>query len=620
MKKYIDQHCKGVLLTLILFLLFNEAYNQNQDGSPLTPLTKWASPFLVTQKSTLSESSEGLFLLGGSTTDSPLAKFHIIGSSFEIPSFKVDDPIGGFFSSNVEINTRKNSQSFAIWQNSSSDAILNFFSNKIIIGDGLLSSTELLNVNGLGFFKNKVQIGDGDYSGANLLSVNGKASVALGFYLGDEVLDNNLPRPRKTFQCGGTLDIKVVPSMSSNITDYTVMTLDFDPDKQVHVKGRLTTETFMITEGAGLQKVMISDAQGNGYWTDLSPYLDRDWKRDHVTGQDIYNNSRNVGINVECPVDRFQVNMGHEKLGIGSSSGASLGWGTSYIGFNAARGQTGWIINSDNSDTPHNGGSVIYGNMFGDILLSTIPSTDPAPGSQELNDATILGNVKMKLTAAGRLGLGTHSPIASIDVYNSGENMINLTTTTSDPVGFKASNTNNSFALLMNRDGIGQLTENQDPILTFKNGRIAIGDIDVSTITSPNQLFVERGITTADINATGTVMIGDITHLPSTPEHKLYVENGITTEEVKVKLQSDGEWSDYVFNKDYNLMSLDDLQKFINEHRHLPEIPDAAQVQKDGIELGQMNALLLKKIEELTLYVMELKQEINKIKTISSDQ
>jgi len=166
----------------------------------------------------------------------------------------------------------------------------------------------------------------------------------------------------------------------------------------------------------------------------------------------------------------------------------------------------------------------------------------------------------------------------------------------------------------MNSDGIGQLNENQAPILTFKNGRIAIGNIDVSTLTSPNQLFVERGITTTDLNATGTVMIGDITNLPSTPEHKLYVENGITTEEVKVKLQSGNEWSDYVFKTDYRLLSLDELQKFITEHGHLPEIPDAAQVQKDGIELGQMNALLLKKIEELTLYVLELKEEISTLK------
>ena len=611
MKKFIDQYCKGASLVLILIFGFNLAYCQNQDGQGSTPLTKWIPAFGDPQKSTLYEGGNGMFVVGQCID--PLAKFHIIGNSFVTPALKVDNSYGANEWNTVEISTVKSGQNFGIFQNSSvTFSLINYLSDKLVIGGEATVGTELLNVNGSAFFTNKVQIGDGGSAGTDLLNVNGKASVALGFYLGDEVLDNNLPRPRKTFQCGGTLDIKIVPSTSSSLTDYTVMTIDYDPDKQVHVKGRLSTETFIMTEGAASQRVMVSDANGNASWTDFSNFMDRDWSFDTETGQDLHNNSRNVGINTDFPVDRLQVNSGPEKLGIGSSAGLALGWGTSYIGFNAARGITGWIIDSDATDTPHNGGSVIYGDIFGNILFSAIPSTDLGSTFQQIDDASVFANVKMKLTNSGKLGLGTYSPVASLDVVNAGENMINLTTTGSYQVGIKGNNTANSFALLMNSDGIGQLNENQAPILTFKNGRIAIGNIDVSTLSSPNQLFVERGITTAEMNVTGNVMIGNISNLPTTPDHKLYVENGITTEEVKVKLKE--AWSDYVFNEDYDLMSLEALQNYISQHGHLPNVPDAEQVQKEGIELGQMNALLLKKIEELTLYVIELKEEISTLK------
>jgi hypothetical protein len=78
---------------------------------------------------------------------------------------------------------------------------------------------------------------------------------------------------------------------------------------------------------------------------------------------------------------------------------------------------------------------------------------------------------------------------------------------------------------------------------------------------------------------------------------------------------------DYVFANDYNLMSLNDLSAFIKTNKHLPEVAPAAQMEEEGINLSEMNALLLKKVEELTLYTImqqemleELKNEIEKLK------
>ncbi|MCV9387446.1 hypothetical protein [Reichenbachiella ulvae] len=102
------------------------------------------------------------------------------------------------------------------------------------------------------------------------------------------------------------------------------------------------------------------------------------------------------------------------------------------------------------------------------------------------------------------------------------------------------------------------------------------------------------------------------------PDSKLVVDGKIRSEEVKVEIVNA---PDYVFSSDYQLSTLEETAAYIEENHHLPEIPSAAEMEANGVELGEMNMLLLKKIEELTLHVIELseqnqelKKEINKIK------
>jgi hypothetical protein len=71
---------------------------------------------------------------------------------------------------------------------------------------------------------------------------------------------------------------------------------------------------------------------------------------------------------------------------------------------------------------------------------------------------------------------------------------------------------------------------------------------------------------------------------------------------------------DYVFEKDYPLTSLEELKAYIDQHKHLPEVPSAKEMGENGINLKEMNLLLLKKVEELTLYVIELKKEVDSVK------
>jgi hypothetical protein len=74
-------------------------------------------------------------------------------------------------------------------------------------------------------------------------------------------------------------------------------------------------------------------------------------------------------------------------------------------------------------------------------------------------------------------------------------------------------------------------------------------------------------------------------------------------------------WADYVFSKNYQLPSLDSIAAYIKANGHLPGIPSAAEVEKNGVDLGTNQARLLEKIEQLTLYVMDLKKENEEIRT-----
>lgn len=93
--------------------------------------------------------------------------------------------------------------------------------------------------------------------------------------------------------------------------------------------------------------------------------------------------------------------------------------------------------------------------------------------------------------------------------------------------------------------------------------------------------------------------------------YKLAVDGNLRSREVRV----DGDnWADYVFLNDYKLPSLEEVEQHILENGHLMNIPSAEEVETNGIALGEMNKLLLEKIEELTLYVIEIKKEVNKLK------
>lgn len=94
--------------------------------------------------------------------------------------------------------------------------------------------------------------------------------------------------------------------------------------------------------------------------------------------------------------------------------------------------------------------------------------------------------------------------------------------------------------------------------------------------------------------------------------YRLAVSGGLVAEGIKLDYVNN--WPDYVFNENYPLLSLEDLDAYIDENNHLPGIPSAAAISEEGYSLSNMDKLKLKKIEELTLYVIKLEKEIRILK------
>lgn len=175
---------------------------------------------------------------------------------------------------------------------------------------------------------------------------------------------------------------------------------------------------------------------------------------------------------------------------------------------------------------------------------------------------------------AGYLGIGVSAPGAHSRVHIG--------------TGLDASLTSNGYMMIGNSDGSNLVFDNNE-IMARSNG-------------AGGSLVLQ--------NDGGTVRIGNVA-VPA--GYKFAINGKMICEELKVKLASSG-WPDYVFSEKYKLPSLFEVEKYIQQHKHLPNIPSAAEVEKNGIEVGDMQKRMMEKIEELTLYIIDLKKEIELLK------
>ncbi|MEQ9405814.1 MAG: hypothetical protein RIM99_19640 [Cyclobacteriaceae bacterium] len=180
-------------------------------------------------------------------------------------------------------------------------------------------------------------------------------------------------------------------------------------------------------------------------------------------------------------------------------------------------------------------------------------------------------------STTGPLGIGT---------TNTGNYKLAIHGTTSAYSSIKITNDGNSAMGL--QFGNVSYNLNDAELWNFENGYFRIGTGNAERLR---------------VAANGNVGIGTT----NTGTYKLEVNGAIKGTTLHTSTQS---WSDFVFEKEYKLRTLTEVENYISENKHLPEIPSEAEVIKNGINIGEMNAKLLQKIEELTLYLIEQNKKL----------
>jgi hypothetical protein len=342
------------------------------------------------------------------------------------------------------------------------------------------------------------------------------------------------------------------------------------PQSKLDVAGTVQMDGFKMPEGAINGYVLTSDGDGVGTWQAVGGGGTSYWLPSG--DDDIYygvDDGEDVGIGTSTPSCKLDV-LGDINIGIsnvfkfggddfikreGSTSGFSIGRNTGSV-------QTRCVYIGDNT-----GGSNAVSNV---TALGYY-----AANSNEASNLIAIGyHAGEGNTGATAVAIGTQAGIDNTGDYltalgyragagNGGDNVV--------AIGYQAGASNSTSNVFIVR----QSNVNTTPLIygDFSNGSVGIGTTDLQAALTVN----------------GT----------------------IKAEEIKVAVDIQ---PDYVFEDDYNLMSLNKLEKHIKENKHLPGIPSSEEAVKNGLEVGDMQTKLLEKVEELTLYVIEQDKELTELK------
>ena len=261
---------------------------------------------------------------------------------------------------------------------------------------------------------------------------------------------------------------------------------------------------------------------------------------------------------------------------------------------------------------------------------------------------------RMAITAGGDVGVGTTNPSEKLDVKGNiaSQNATMGTFGSSMPSGAyfanKVMNTDTNYALAQDTNGDTYLNARDSAPISFLIGNALKmklypnGNLGIGTAHVPSEKLEVVGnvkaaginlegdganTNTIDSNINGTIVFGgeDGSTLTNAqiadsfyPDFSVWVEEGIVTEDIAIAPSSewDGSQPDYVFETDYELPSLEDVEAYVTSYKHLEGIPSKAEVAEKGWSLPSMDQKLLKKVEELTLYTIQQEKEIKALKAL----
>lgn len=360
-------------------------------------------------------------------------------------------------------------------------------------------------------------------------------------------------------------------------------------------QSEITTEKLIITDGATTNFVLKSDAIGNASWADPSTLFSGVSTNWSLSGNDIYNNnSGSIGIGTTSPTAPLDV-IGTIRANVIQTRGQSiqinrLGTGdrNAFLDFHTTDATT--AMNARIIRNAGENGHFIFENEgIGDMIF-------------RVADAN-----RMFLTDTGNFGIGISTPQSRLHVNGELRSGIIRTDDTRIEINEFGSGDRNAILDFHGSD--------EESDFSARVWRVAgeNGNFRIENRGAGNLLFRTSNVNRAAIQPDGKFIVGPQT--TATPgNYNLYVVNGILTERVKIATVGTSDWADYVFEDDYKLHTLEEVAEFVKEHKHLPNVPSATDVEKNGYELQQMDSKLLEKIEELYLLTIELNEEKNDLK------
>jgi hypothetical protein len=219
------------------------------------------------------------------------------------------------------------------------------------------------------------------------------------------------------------------------------------------------------------------------------------------------------------------------------------------------------------------------------------------------SSSTNWNTAKMFLRYDGNLGVGTTTPSSKVHVSNPTSFNANESAAGQDHILFDS-----------NSPGVNGYFGG----LTWQSGGRRRASI-VATQELADEDYIGLAFFTRGTDGPGPMYesmriarSGNVGIGTTTPDQKLTVDGTVRCEEVKVELVA-GTGPDYVFEDGYDLLPLAELKNYISQNKHLPEVPSAKEMESEGLNLKEMNLLLLKKVEELTLHLIEQERKINSL-------